>query len=281
MCQNFKCSEFDKLWGTKSVKLTNSGATYRESSEGIDRALSYNPDVKIVLCSIDGNRINETADNLAYDGYPEYLYDNNPFNDVNYLLNKEVLTKNIAVVSYTASGQKTTSMDDYGHWSRYVSFGKDAVLKTYTLAEESKETYSLTNEDILRIQENVEANFVEVAKKYPDTTFYLFFPPYSICSWEYLHRGKHLSCQTEGQKYAVEKLFSAHNIQVYDFNHMTEITGNLDNYSDPLHYGEWINSEILQMIYNGEGRITQENYVEYYDNLYHLYSTYDYSQYKK
>lgn len=281
MCQNFKCSEFNELWGTKSVKLTNSGATYRESAESIERYLSHNPDVKIVLCSIDGNRLSEPSDYLSYEGYPEYLYDNNPFNDVNYLLNKEVITKDIAVVNYTLSGQKTTSMDEYGHWSRYAAFGRDAVLKTFTLVEESEEVHTLSDEDILRIGKNVEDNFVRVAKKYPDTTFYLFFPPYSICYWESMQRGNQLTCQTDGQKHAMEKLFTAENIQVFDFNHMIEITGDLNNYSDALHYGEWINSEILQMIYRGEGRITRENYQEYYDDLYQLYSQYDYSEYRK
>lgn len=281
MCQNFKCSEFDALWGTKSIKLANSGATYRESGECIDRALSYNPDVKMVLCSLDGTRMNEPADNLLYGGYPEYLYDNNPFNDVNYLLNKEVIAKDIAVLSFTAAGYKTTSMDAYGNWSNFVSYGKDAVLKSYTLVEENTDYHELTSEDVQRIQENVEKNFVEVARKYPDTTFYFFVPPYSVCYWESIHRTNQINCQVEGQKIMMELLCSVDNIQVFDYSHMLEIAENLDNYSDPLHYGEWINSEILQMVHKGEGRITEENYVEYYDNLYKLFSTYDYSEYRK
>lgn len=281
MCQNFKCSEFDSLWETKSIKLAGSGATYSESAHCIDRALSYNPNVKMVLCSLDGNRLNDDFDYLQYEGYPEYLYDNNPFNDVKYLLNKEVIVKDIAVLSYTASGQKTTTMDEYGHWSRYATFGKEAVFNSITLAEKSTETHTLSSEDIQRIQKNVKENFVKIAEKYPDTTFYLFFPPYSICYWEALYRVNQVNCQTDGQRIAVEKLLEAENIQVYDFSHMTEIVGNLDNYSDSLHYGEWINSEILQMVYKGEGRITKENYREYYDNLYELYSDYDYSEYRK
>ena len=41
MCQNFKCSEFDELWGAQAIKIANSGATYHESGENIRRVFSY------------------------------------------------------------------------------------------------------------------------------------------------------------------------------------------------------------------------------------------------
>ena len=281
MTQNFKCSEFDELWGVKTIKISNSGATFRESAENIERALNYNNQVKYVLCSLDGNRINESADALAYEGYPEYLYDNNPFNDVKYLLNKEVVTKSIAVLSYTRSGQETTSMDEYGHWGRYKLYGAENVINTFELAEISEEVHSLSESAIQRIQENVDSNFVELAQKYPDTTFYLFVPPYSICYWEALYRTNQLNCGIDERKIAMERLLNVENIRIYDFSHNISMIENLDNYTDSLHYGEWINSEILQMIHNDEGRITKDNYLEYYNNLYEVFSKYDYAIYRK
>ena len=40
----------------------------------------------------------------------------------------------------------------------------------------------------------------------------------------------------------MELLLTAPNIQVYDFSYRIDIIENLDNYTDTLHYGEWINS---------------------------------------
>ncbi|MBD5528089.1 MAG: hypothetical protein HDR02_06700 [Lachnospiraceae bacterium] len=280
MCQNFKCSEFDELWEAASVKIANSGASYHESCENIRRALSHNANVKNVLCSLDGNRLNYSAFQDEYEGYPVYLYDNNPFNDVNYLLNKDVVPKTIAVLNYTRSGQKTTTMDEYGNWNQYKSFGTASVLASFDLIEEREEEWRLTEEDIERIQENVNENFVKLAKQYPDTTFYLFFPPYSICYWEALVRTKQLNAQLEAQKMGVEMLLSADNIQVFDFSYRIDITENLDNYTDTMHYGEWVNSEILQMMAEGEGELTYENLEEYYNTLYELYSIYDYTSYR-
>lgn len=281
MTQNFKCSEFDELFGTTSIKIANSGATYHESGENIRRALSHNGAVKNVLCSLDGNRLNYPAFQDEYADYPTYLYDHNPFNDVNYLLNKEIITKTIAVINYTRAGEKTPTMDEYGNWNQYASFGKESVLASFSLLEEREEELILTADDIFQIKENVTENFVKLAEDYPDTAFYLFFPPYSICYWEALVRTKQLNAQLDAQKIAAELLFSAENIHVYDFSYRTDITGDLNNYTDTLHYGEWINSEMLQMMAAGEGRLTSENYTDYYNTLYTLYSEYDYTLYRE
>lgn len=195
-------------------------------------------------------------------------------------MNKEVALKIIAVLNYTRSGQKTTTMDEYGSWSQYKSFGKESVLASFNLIEEREEEWKLTEEDIEQIQENVYQNFVKLAEQYPDTNFYLFFPPYSICYWEALVRTKQLNAQLEAQKMSVEMLLAADNVKVFDFSYRIDITENLNNYTDTLHYGEWINTKILQMMAEGEGLLTRDNLEEYYNILREMYSTYDYSSYR-
>lgn len=281
MCQNFKCSEFNELWGASAIKIANSGASYHESGENIRRAFSHNGDIKNVLCSLDGSRLNYPAFQDEYEGYPSYLYDANPFNDVNYLLNKEVLPKTIAVINYTRSGQTTPTMDEYGSWSRYKTYGRDSVLASFHLLEETEEEQKLSEEDKRQICENVTDNFLKLAEMYPDTTFYFFFPPYSICYWEALVRTKQLDVQLEAQKIGAKLLLPADNIRVYDFSYRIDITGDLDNYTDTMHYGEWINSEMLQMMKAGEGMLTLDNLDEYYDSVSKLYSQYDYTLYQK
>lgn len=279
MTQNFKCSEFDALWGTTSVKTSYSGASYHELNENIRRALGYNPDIKYVLCSLDGNTLIYPADADEYNDYPEYLYDRNPFNDVKYLLNKEVVPKTLAVLNYTRAGNTTPSRDEYGSWSDYQTYGRDAVLSTFTLQPVREEEHILSAEDIVNIRENVTQNFLETALAHPETEFCLFFPPYSICYWEALQRTKQINSQLQAQEMAVEILLTAENIHIYDFNGRTEITTDLNNYSDTLHFGEWINTEILSSIAEGENELTLENYQEYYRQINDFYTNYDYSAY--
>lgn len=276
MSQNFKTSEFEALWQVPAIKTSYSGATYHELNQGIARALSYNPDLKYVVCSLDGTKLISDADADEYTGYPDYLYDSNPFNDVSYLLNKEVVPKTIAVINYTRAGEVTPTMDEYGSWSQYMRFGREAVMASFTKAEDLDEPTVLSEEDIATVKDNIEKNYLATAKANEDVEFYFFIPPYSICYWDALYRTKQLDAQMQAQELAVGLLLSAENVHVFAFDDQTDITGDLNNYSDTLHYGEWINSRILQSIYEGKGELTKDNYQEYFQNIKELYSNYDY-----
>ena len=277
MCQNFKTSEFEELWKVPAIKIAYSGASYHELNANIKRALEYNSELKYVMCSLDGTKLNSPADYDEYSEYPEYLYDNNPFNDVSYLLNKDVVPKTIAVINYTRAGEVTPTFDQYGSWSQYKTFGKEAVQASYTRLEPMAEELVLSEEDKKMIKENIEHNYLTTAKDNEDVEFYFFFPPYSICYWDALYRTRQLSAQLQAQEIAVELLLSADNVHVYAFDDCVKITGDLSNYTDTLHYGEWINSYIIQSIHEGKGELNKDNYKEYFEYIKTIYSTYDYS----
>lgn len=277
MTQNFKTSELDERMGVTSVKTSYSGSGYYELSRSIRRALEYNPNLKMVLCSMDGNRIMYEPDAETYEGYPEYLYDSNPFNDVNYVLNKDVVPKTLAVLNYTRAGEKTPTMDEYGSWGQYQVYGKEAVLATLPSLPEFEEESVLTDDGRKMVRENLEQNFLNLALEYPDTEFYFFFPPYSICYWEALYQTKQLNMQLEAELLAVETVLQAENIHVFAFADWIEVISDLDNYMDSLHYSPEINSEILRAVSEGEGELTLDNYKQYYEMIKEYYTNYDYS----
>lgn len=272
MAQNFKASQMEELWQEKTVKTAYSGATFHELKKSMERAISYNPDLKYILCSLDGSRINHDAFSDSYEGYPEYLYDNNPFNDVKYLLNKDVIPTTIAVVNYTRAGNKTTSMDAYGSWSQYKVYGKEAVEATVVPKQAAAENVSFTLEDEARVRENVTENYLKLAQDNPQVTFYFYLPPYSVYYWEDLVKTGQLEAQLKAEELAVSLLTEESNVQVYGFADRTEITEDLDNYMDVLHYGDWINEEIMNMIYEGEGKLTKETYEAYFQRVRETYS---------
>ncbi len=277
MSQNFKAGEFEALWQVPAVKTAYSGASYHELNACINRAIGYNPNLKYVICSMDGNRLIYPAEQDEYTDYPDYLYDANPFNDVEYLFNKEVLPRTVAVLNYTKSGQKTPDMDEYGSWNNYKEFGREAVLSTFTHMEQQSAKVELSQEDIIMVRENIEKNFLTTARENPEITFYFFQPPYSICYWDAITRTGQLEAQLQAQEIATGLLLTADNVHVFAFDDRIDITGNLDNYTDTLHYGEWINSEILHCMYDGEQELTRENYRDYYSRIAVLYADYKYN----
>lgn len=280
MSQNFKCSEFDALWNTNSVKIAYSGATFHELNESLKRAFSHQPDIRYVVCSLDGNRINVPAWQDEYTGYPEYLYDENIFNDVSYLLNKEVVPKTLAVINYTRAGEVTPDRDMYGNWSQFKSFGPEEVLKDFTPLPVSDEEILLTEEDVKTITENITQNFLKTAQEHPDTEFYFFFPPYSICYWDSLVRSRQIGIQLEAQRLTACLLLTAENVHVYDFSSRIDIIGNLNNYTDTLHFSDSINSEILKCMRDGRQELISETVDTYYEEILTLYEEFDYSTYR-
>lgn len=280
MSQNFRCSEFDALWEAKSVKMAYSGVSFHKLNENLRRAFSHQSNIRYVVCSLDGSRINTPAWQDEYTGYPEYLYDENFFNDASYLLNKEVVPKTLAVINYTRAGEVTPDRDMYGNWSQYKSFGPEAVLKDFTPLPVSDVEILITEEDVTTITENITQNFLKTALEHPDTEFYFFFPPYSICYWDSLVRSKQLGMQLEAQMLAARLLLTAENVHVYDFSSRTDIIGNLDNYTDTLHYSDSINSEILSCMRDGRHELTYKNLEAYYEEILLLYEGFDYSAYR-
>lgn len=81
MAQNYKTTELNALFGVKAVKETFSGSGYREQSDNLRRALEKNEDLKTVFWSMDYNALIREKDYDAYEGYPLYLYDENPWKD--------------------------------------------------------------------------------------------------------------------------------------------------------------------------------------------------------
>ena len=78
------------------------------------------------------------------------------------------------------------------------------------------------------------------------------------------------------EKEAAEWLLDYENIYLFSFFDEFDMICDLDNYTDYIHYGEWVNSQILVWMKEGKHRLTRENYQEYYDRVYEFYMNYDY-----
>jgi len=281
MCENFKTSEFDGIFQSKSIKICFSGGSYKEINDNLKKAFDSGHDIKYILRCLDYGRLIDDKDIMRFDlgEYPMYLYDKNPFNDVKYTLNKEIIC-NICIPmlrnAYLHEKGGITSFDEYSSWDAGFVFGAEEVLGNKKVYIKAKEEVAFTEEDSEIVKRNIEQNVIGLAQEHPETTFYYFFSPYSIVYWGGLYEKGTLNRQIDAEKVAIEQMLKCENIELYSFNNHWDITTNLDNYKDEFHYGEWINTEILQMIYKGTGLLTEDNYEEYISNERNYYSNYLY-----
>ncbi len=281
MTENFKTSEADRLFDARFIKVPFAGAKYKEINDNIKRAYQAGKDVRYVIRGLDYNAL--VTDKDACDenfNYPDYLYNNNPFDDVSYILNKSVLLERTANVTRSDTGIGTNiDFDTYSNWNTYHGdeFGAAHVLATYRPRKTPKPPRSLTEEERQMLLENLQQNVTSLADEHPETTFYLFFAPYSICYWDILNNEGEMDWFFEVEQIAIEELLQHPNIKLYSFSDNFELTCNLEDYKDYLHYGEWINSEILIWIRNEEHLLTPENYQAYLDRVRNFYRSYDYA----
>ena len=284
MTENFKTSEMNNIFNVKSIKVPFFGATYKEINDNLYTALDHNPNIKKVIRGLDYNKFIEDKNYIRRDlgKYPTYLYDNKYYNDVNYLFNKDVIFNRV----YKMQSERKdiefkpgiTSFDDYSNWQNDFGFGRKNVLPNGILTSENSDSIHLSEKDKKVLYENIIQNVTSIADKYPDVDFYYFFTPYSAVYWSNLNNEGKILEQIEAEKYTIELILEHSNIHLFSFNNCVELTTDLNNYKDSLHYAEWINSLILQWIYDGRYKINKSNYLDYLNKEFIFYSNFDYSK---
>ncbi len=204
---------------------------------------------------------------------PESLYDSNPLNDFEYLLNRDMLVD--YVPDYIRCQRlETLSLDEAAMWKNNFVCSKENTLKTYTRLAES--TDDITTVEIgSNLEQNI-AVLTRYANDYPDTEFYICFPPYSILWWDNVVRKGNLTYTTECIRYAAKTLCESDNIKLFNFYDEYEIITDLDNYKDITHYSQGINYYMYECMRDGRGVTTLATIDKETEELYEFMKAYDF-----
>lgn len=282
MTENFKTTEMDEIFGTKSIKVPYSGGTFKEINDNLKIALQYNPELKTVVRGLDMNFFITDKDEMRQDlgEFPTYLYDENVFNDVNYIFNRDIVFGRVYSMMKAKRNNENitgiTSFDQYSSWAEGATFGKNNIKPDgFSKCKPGVPQY-LSKEEKEIVISNITQNVTSLAEEYPDVTFYYFFTPYSAIWWQNKINDGTIYKYHEAEKIIIEQILQYENIHLFSFNNMTEITMDLNNYSDWLHYGPWINSLMLRYMYEDKCRLKKDNYQKYLEKEWNYYLNFDY-----
>ena len=280
MTENFRTSQLDELFGVQSVKMSFQGSTFYELNNNLKVALENNPNIKLVVRDLYGTSINQSAKALnANYTYPNYLYDNNIWNDVSYVLNKDILiNRTIETLLRTKKGQPNTNFDQYARWNDLAYFGKPEVLVTYKRPILSTKPVPFTENDRQTIHENIEQNVLDLVRKYPNTQFYLFYSPFSMYNWDHYMRINGVEKRIETFKEATRLLVEYPNVHLFSFLGAKEIVSHAERYKDMDHHDAKGNDQILEWMKEGKYQLTSENYDTYFLELKEFVLNYNYDQ---
>lgn len=271
MTVNFDTLLFEETMGLNTLKLSVNAAHPLDISHSLELIRKYNSDVEAVFIGIDPLNYHADPGSMAY-GYPEYLHDANPFNDMPYLLNGDV------IMDYIIKPQvkKTDTPLNQVYWSwQYMGYGKETIAETYTAPDITGVTIpsdSYMENAVFNMEHYIEP-YVEEMK---DTRFVFFFPPYSILYW--------YDCMAEGSipAYMAEteeimrRLLEYPNVEIYFFQNNYEYITNLDHYCDYSHYNHDMNDYMTRCFSDGTYRLTKENYRTALQDMQEWLLEYDY-----
>ena len=277
---NFKTSEFDALFGVSSIKVPYPGASFHEVSANMEKGLSSH-NVTIVVRSVDDSYLIESAGAMHSDmgEFPTYLYDSNPFNDIRYYLNRDVLfgyclpmIKN----RITGAAGGVESFDSYSADDPDTQYGREQALDGVDGFPAPSRQQPLTQSEAQMVRDNVTKNIVEPAKAHPETTFYCFIPPFSIVRWGTMWSEGTLERQIKAQRIAMSLMLECANIKLFSFSDNTDLITDLSNYKDAVHYSPEVSSELLRWMKDGRYQVTKDNMDELLSFEEKFYENYNY-----
>ena len=258
MTENFKASDVERLWGLRTVKVPFSGASFRETSRLVQTAGAANANLQLAIVGVDYNKLLVDWTYMREDlgAFPDYLYDDSMLNDLPYLLSWDAFSKAFRGLLSGGGGGGMIDFDEYSAWhSDETKYGDAAGIKMPT-ADDLSVQYPQVQffaDDAKCVAENVKRNFVPMAKAVRELV--LFITPYSRMRLESWRRQGRLERQVAAAKAFAEAVLRIPNVRLFRFDDRLDLIGNPDNYTDPDHYGPWVNRQMLEWIRAGEGEV--------------------------
>lgn len=273
LAANYRPFWFDVFYNTSTVKVTIPNGGFHEFTQALDYAFQKQ-NVKRVIFGLDPNILaRDPAD--APDQLPEYLYDDNPWNDGRYLFSKDVLIRSGYTVIKKARGE-TQPLQDAFVWDGTLYFSKELALAGYERPEVAERPQpedmflDACGENLAVVQSWVE--------DHPDTQFVFYLSPYSILYWDKMQRLGETEAMFALLRRTAETLLPYDNVELQCFLTDTDTITNLDNYADHIHVAGRVTYAMAQAMPGKENCLTEENYRQRLDALHEFVVHYDYEK---
>jgi hypothetical protein len=269
---NHRASWYDDLTGGTTIKIAYRDGYMSDFNTALTLAFETHSQIKQVFFGMDANILARSDATRTVD-LPDYLYNQNPFDNVDYFLNKDVYIQ-AANKLYQESIGNVITLDNAYVWDGNYPFSKAQALASYQRPEISGTVapddayFAACDENLTVITGWLEAH--------PDVDFTFFISPYSILFWDKMEREGDTEAMIAMLKHAIEKLLPYDNLRLCFYMGDQDIITNLDNYTDHIHCSGTISYFVAQSMQGDDFLLTEDNYQSVLDHLENLVTTYDY-----
>ena len=269
---NYRASWFTEGLGKKTLKITFPDGWVTEFDAALRLAFRTHRPLDSVYFCFDPN-ILIRPDSQRTVKLPGYLYNQNPLDDVEYLLNAD--TYALALRTWLRRQQlETVTLDEAYIWDGAHAFSKASALAGYP-----RPAVSGTALPAGAYLETADENLALVCRwieEHPDTRFVIWFPAYSILYWDKTTREGTAEAIITAVEHAAERLLGYDNAELHCFLDAWDKITDLDNYTDHIHCSAAVTVWEAQNLMEGGWELTRENYLERLDALRQFAAGYDY-----
>ncbi|MCR5503584.1 MAG: SGNH/GDSL hydrolase family protein [Lachnospiraceae bacterium] len=251
---------YDEAFGCRSVKAIRSYGATADLCYYLDRAFEKHT-LRYVFFNLDPSSLVADPEGTTFEsvGAPMFLYDKNPANDVKYLWNKAVLFEKIPYLlanSYIGDYDEGASYN----WAQWKSFDEDTALYHYIQSPVTAEMKP--SDTYLELCRANTALLTDRIASHPETEFYIFVPPYSVLWWDSLYRDGDTDAYLEMEYQAFSELIRYDNVHLYNFQNANDISTDLKNYTDSLHFSPEINRLLCGYMKDGKYELKSVSDIE-------------------
>ena len=247
-------SVIDECFGVRSVKLPMRGSHIAQMGWQLDHVFHYKEQrgqtLNLAILAVDAYSMMGPIDDMEeiYD----YLWNDNPLDDVKYLLNRDVLLVRIPRMLRNIGRDTASKRDDMYKWTDVVFAAKSVYDAT------GRPEHKLMQNPEQRIERstgNIERHIETHIAAHPETKFLIYMPPYSVAYWYLMTRGGLSEEQYRSRALVCELLLEYENVEIYDFSSRIEWITDLDEYFDYSHHSSTVSGRIMHAMAAGENRV--------------------------
>ena len=260
MTENCRPSVYDAALGGRFVKLCMNAGQSLDHAKMMEIAFRTH-DVRHVVYGMDFFSFSLYYNNQKAKT-PDYLYDDNPFNDVKYLFNKSVLLTSIPqALAHIGTPDEDRTRDSMYAWEPPEMPGEAGLRANVNLSAPMPQQLD-TARGLELAGLGLEHNLLPFIRENRDTTFTVFFPPYSLLYWADQAAQGNLDTCIAQKNLMAETLLKEPNVALFDFQARFDWIENYDLYYDLIHYIAVINDEMAYAMADGVCRVTDMAQIE-------------------
>ena len=270
---HFRQSDIDRMLGVKSLKLALSGSSSREQTFVTAAALRRHP--KRVIWEVD-DWIFHDAPDIDSDLYiPADLYRRNVKGLAGYLLSGAMARESAWIMARSIPPLEPmvarltnevifkfplSRVDDINALRSDLDVAaaynaKRALAAFRRITDPVRSKYLADDTDYNMKVRVFERDAIGLIAGNPDVTFDIYMPPYSILQWVAIRDAAPsgtLNRVYDFSAYFCRRLAAFPNVRLHDFRSVSEVTHDLNNYTDVIHHSPAVDRKILAWLAEGK-----------------------------